>query len=303
MAVHFALVLVQILFASLAIFGKVVLKEIPPLLLVTFRVTGAAAVLVAALRLNGRTMVTDRSALRRFLFLGIIGIVANQGLFLLGLRYTTAINATILVATIPVFTVLNGILFHREPASSFKLGGIALAMAGSVWLIGPDRLTLAPETAIGNLLILLGMYAYAHYLALVKPMTAKYGSLATSAHVMSAAAIAVLPVGFWSAGQTDFAAVRPTTWLLTGYIVLGPTLGTYFLNTWALKRASPNLVAVYVYLQPVLTALVAPLILTGEAVTPRAALAGLLIFLGVALVILGERRQRRELAADPVPPE
>jgi drug/metabolite transporter (DMT)-like permease len=79
------------------------------------------------------------------------------------------------------------------------------------------------------------------------------------------------------------------------YIVVFPTILTYLLNLWALRRASSNLVAVYIYLQPLFAALVAPLVLPGESVTPRAALAGLAIFAGLALVITAERRQQREI--------
>jgi drug/metabolite transporter (DMT)-like permease len=43
---------------------------------------------------------------------------------------------------------------------------------------------------------------------------------------------------------------------------------------------------------------VAPLVLQGEALTPRAVAAGLLIFTGLAVVIWAERRQRLDM-----PPE
>jgi drug/metabolite transporter (DMT)-like permease len=77
--------------------------------------------------------------------------------------------------------------------------------------------------------------------------------------------------------------------------VIFPTILTYLLNLWALKRVSSNLVAVYIYLQPLFAAAVAPLVLKGEHLTARAALAGLAIFTGLALVILAELRQHREI--------
>ncbi len=67
---------------------------------------------------------------------------------------------------------------------------------------------------------------------------------------------------------------------------------------WALRRVSHNVVAVYIYIQPLITALVAPLVLEGEALTARAALAGLAIFAGVALVLWAEHRQRREVPVE-----
>jgi drug/metabolite transporter (DMT)-like permease len=66
---------------------------------------------------------------------------------------------------------------------------------------------------------------------------------------------------------------------------------------------SPNLVAAYIYLQPLFTALVAPAVLTGERVTARAAIAGGAIFMGLALVILGEQRQRRVVPVESLPGE
>jgi drug/metabolite transporter (DMT)-like permease len=51
-------------------------------------------------------------------------------------------------------------------------------------------------------------------------------------------------------------------------------------------------VAAYVYLQPLVTGTVAPLVLTGEGLTPRSAVAGVLIFAGLASVITGEYRDQ-----------
>lgn len=58
--------------------------------------------------------------------------------------------------------------------------------------------------------------------------------------------------------------------------------------------------AVYIYLQPLFAAAVAPLVLRGEHLTLRAAIAGLAIFTGLALVILGEIRQHREIPVGAV---
>jgi drug/metabolite transporter (DMT)-like permease len=85
-----------------------------------------------------------------------------------------------------------------------------------------------------------------------------------------------------------------------GYIVLFPTILTYLLNIWALQRASSNTVAVYIYLQPLFAAIFAPLFLKGEALTTRAALAGMMIFAGLALVLLAENRQHREIPLEPI---
>jgi drug/metabolite transporter (DMT)-like permease len=293
--VNLVLILVQALMASLAIAGKIVMREVPPGALILARVGGAATVLAIAHRALKYPPVRDRGALRSLAILGLLGVTVNQSLFLLGLRHTTAINATILVSTVPAFTVLDALLFRREPPSPAKIAGILLAGSAAVYLIGPDRLSFAPGLAIGNALILVAMLAYALYLMLAGRVLEQYPELTVSYYVMLFGAIGVTPYGLYSLRSMSLGAVSPESWALIGYIVLCPTILAYFLNIWALKRASSNLVAVFIYLQPIFTAIAAPLLLEGERVTTRDTIAALGIFIGVALVIWGERAQRREM--------
>src|SRR3954447_21270777 len=92
----------------------------------------------------------------------------------------------------------------------------------------------------------------------------------------------------------------PPSGCWVGYIVVFPTIFTYLLNIWALQRVSPNTVAAYIYLQPVFAAALAPLVLKGEGLNLRTALAGVIIFTGLGLVLLAERRQDREIPVEPV---
>jgi drug/metabolite transporter (DMT)-like permease len=293
-------VVVQLLFASLAIAGRYVLPHFPAGALVCFRVLGATAVLFLVNAATSGRWVRDRRDLLRLAVLGMLGIAANQTLFLYGLRYTTAINATILVSTVPVFTVLGSVLTGREPASALKFAGIALAGLGTIYLIGPDRISLAPDVALGNALIVLGMVCYAAYFLYSGSVVGRYGPITVSFYVMLFASFGVLPFGLMAMRGMQLSTISGTVWLWVGYIVVFPTIVTYLLNIWALQRVSSNLVAVYIYLQPLFAAAVAPLVLRGERLTARAAAAGLAIFVGLGLVILAELRQQREIPAEPV---
>jgi drug/metabolite transporter (DMT)-like permease len=293
-------VVVQLLFASLAIAGRFVLPHFPAGALVTVRVLGATLVLLGLYIATGGERVRDRRDLLQLAGLGMLGIAANQTLFLYGLRHTTAINATILVSTVPVFTVLGSVLTRREPASLLKFAGITLAGIGAVYLIGPDRISLARDVALGNALIVLGMICYATYFLYSKSILRRYGSVTVSFYVMFFAGFGVLPFGIDAVQQMSFRGISATVWIWVAYIVVFPTIVTYLLNLWALKRASSNMVAVYIYLQPVFAAVIAPLILTGEHLTTRTAQAGLSIFAGLGLVILAELRQQRQIPVGAV---
>jgi drug/metabolite transporter (DMT)-like permease len=301
--VHLALVLVQLFFASLAIVGRFVLPVVPAGLLMMFRIFGAAAALLALKLARGGPWVRDPRDLRRLALAGLLGITANQSLFLFGLARTTAVNATIMVTTVPVFTVLGSLLLGLERPSPLKLAGIALAGAGATWLIGPDRLSLAPDVALGNLLILCGMICYSAYFLIAKPVLARYDALTATTIVMLVAALGALPVGLYSLAGVHLGAVAPRIWWLVGYIVVFPTIVNYLLNFWALRRASSNTVATFIYLQPLFAAVATPFVLPGETLTARAAASGAVIFLGLGLVIRAEQRQSRQIPVAPVPGE
>jgi drug/metabolite transporter (DMT)-like permease len=284
-------VLVQFLFATLAVSGRVVLPRFPAGALVCLRVLGATAVLGGVNYVRRGGWVSDRRDLLRLAVLGLAGIAANQTLFLFGLRHTTAVNAAILVTTVPVFTVLGSVLLGREPASPLKFAGIVLAGLGAVYLIGPDRISLAPDVALGNALIVVGMICNAAYFIYSRSVFSRYGSVTVSFYVMLFAILGVLPFGLHDAAHVH---------ILDLYIVVFPTIFTYLLNIWALQRVSPNTVAAYIYLQPVFAAALTPLVLKGEGLSLRSALAGVIIFAGLGLVLLAERRQEREIPMEPV---
>jgi len=292
--VNVVLVLVQVMFASMAIAGKLVLPEIPPQGLVVIRVSAAFTILFLAYLITGRGRVRSGRDWVMLAIVGLLGVTANQNMFLMGLERTTAINASILVTTVPIFTVLYSVLSRQESASASKIGGIALAGLGVVYLIGPDRVSLAPNLALGNGLVVMAMACYAGFLVLSKPLLRRYDTLTVIVWAMFFGLLGTLPVGLATLSRVSPTEVPIRIWAVVGYIILVPTIGAFFLSAWALKRSSSQLVAAYIYLQPLVTASIAPAILEGERITSRMMVAGLAIFAGLGLVIWGEIGGGRE---------
>lgn len=299
--VHLALIAVQFLFASLTIVAKFVLPSMPPTGIVYFRITGAALAFMVIKALSGRERVVAPRDLAALAGLALVGVVFNQIFFLEGVKRTTAINTNILVTTVPVFTLAIALFLKRERATAEKVGGIALAAVGAVWLIGPDRIRLDPSMALGNALIVFNTSLYAAYLVLSKRLLERYQPVTVVTYIFLFGALYIAPVGWVSLRGVDlFYLPRPAVVGLV-YIVAGSSVLAYYLSIWALRRTASSLVAMYVYLQPLMTAVGAPVILH-ERATPRAGLAAGLIFGGLALVTWGEQRSGRVLGAAFRPP-
>lgn len=284
------------MFGTWPIFGKIALTALPSTGLVAVRVLGAAIAFLILQRTLGRRRKIEKKDYVRLAIYSILGVVLNQFLFVKGLSLTTAINATLLSTTIPVFTLLVSLMFGYDRLSFRKALGIALAAAGVIYLLYPEG-SFTSDTAFGNLLIVLNSLAYGAYIALSKDMIERYGALNVLAWIFIFGCVATLPIGGFALSGTSLNQIGEGVWLALVYIILVPTVGAYYLNAWALARVEPSTVAVYIYLQPLIAFALAPLILN-EKWNPRTLLASLLIFSGVVVVSLRTRSQAIEEVAE-----
>jgi drug/metabolite transporter (DMT)-like permease len=282
-SIHAALILVQIAFGSLAVEGNVVMSPrfgVAPEALAMARILGGALVFVpaylVAVARGGAGRISSWRDRMILAALSLFGVVLNQALFLRGLSQTSPVAATLLVATIPVFTAVIVVLTGRDRLRARAALGVLLAIAGIAVLSGfalPAR---------GDALVLLNALSYAIYVVYSKDALARHGSLAVMAYVFGWGALLFAPIGgvrllvdapTWSVGAIG----------LVLYVVLVPTVLAYGLSAWALRRASPTLVTIYIYLQPIVVVALAAIQL-GQVPTIRALLGGVFILAGVTIV-------------------
>jgi drug/metabolite transporter (DMT)-like permease len=280
---HLALITVQILFGIWPIFGKIVLRSMSSTSLVVLRLAGAAvlfAILQRRLTPLLRMPVKDIVVLTACSLLGIVG---NQFLFVKGLSLTTVINAEILSTTIPVYAIATSILLGYERGSLKTLIGVLFSVAGVVYLVNPFHADLSTHTTTGNVLILVNSFLYALYIVISKNLVGRYGALNVVTWIFLIGSVITVPVGIYSLQRENLAAVGAGTWAAVAFIIVFPTVIAYYLNAWALTRVPPSVVAIYIYLQPLIAFGFAPLLL-GESWSWRTIAAAILIFGGVTLV-------------------
>lgn len=287
--VHLALLAVQVLFASFSIAAKGVLTELEPFALASARAAAAAA-LLALLALARRRWRMPAREIPGLAGLAVLGIAANQLLFIAGLARTTATMALVLGTTIPVFTAALAIVLGREAPAPRRLVGIAIGLGGAVvailWNGGGDG---GERSLVGDLLIVVNSVCYAAYLVLSRGVLARHDSLLVTTWVLVLGAVLVVPVG-----AADAVAAAPRlsaeVWAGLAWIVVGATVGAYALNAWALARAEASVVAIYIYVQPVLGAALAAIFL-GERPGPGTIAGGAAIAVGIWLVTRPPRRR------------
>jgi drug/metabolite transporter (DMT)-like permease len=298
-APHLALVAVQVMFGTWPIFGKIALRTLSSTSLVGFRIFGAAIIFSLLQRKLGELRNLPKRVLAWVTLSSLLGVVFNQLLFVKGLSLTTAINATLLTTTIPIFTLIVSIALGYDRASIRNVLGIGIAAAGVIYLVDPLRANFSAQTTLGNVLIIINSFSFGAYIAVSRNLFRRYGALNVITWIFLIGALVTLPISAYSWSTEGLPNVGAGVWLAVAYIILVPTVGAYYLNSWAITRVSPSIVAVYIYLQPLLAFGLAPLVL-GERLNSRTLLACALIFAGVAVVtIRGRSLAMEEVSEHP----
>jgi drug/metabolite transporter (DMT)-like permease len=291
--VHAALAGAQVGFALFPVLGKIVLAEIPAFLFAALRVTAAATLLEVLRRTRSPEPIRPGDRSRLFLY-GLLGVSFNQVLFILGLSLTSAINTTILTATIPVFTLAAAVGLGRERLTARPALGIVLAGAGALALLNAQRFDWSSHSFRGDLLLLANGTSYSFYLVLSRPILARYRVVTFTAAVFRYGAILIALLAVPEILRFHPATVGPIAWICLAGVVLFCTVFPYLLNSWALARTDASKVAFYIFLQPLISTILAMAIL-GEVLAPKTVGAALLIFGGLAATLARVRLPARPL--------
>jgi len=258
---------------------KAVLAFLDPLALNALRFPLAAAVLAVVMaRLPGPGLdAADRLPL---LALGILGNVVYQMCFILGIDETLAGNASLLLATSPVWTVLlSALLGHEEPNGVVFLGSaLTLAGMGLVVVGGGGALGWGGDTIRGDALMVTAALLWSVYTVGSGRYVRKYGAIRVTAWTLWVGTPLLILAGAPSLLATSWTTVPAWVWLGVAYAGVLSVGLAYLLWYRGVRRLGNSRTALYSNLVPV-AALVTAWLWLGEVPTT--------VQVGGAAVILG----------------
>ena len=280
--VHIPLLIVQITFGSLPPFAKLALKYFPPMSIVFFRVFSTALLFSTIFFLFKREEVKEKKHFAWFALFGFFGVAGNQLFYLTGVSITTAVNAGILVTTIPIFTLIVALLLRKEELNFIKIVGVLVAFSGVAFLIDFGRFQLN-ENLLGDLFIIANSCFYAVYLVISKKMLRIYNSFTVITYVFISSAFLVAPFTLGSLSTINYSAIPLEGYLSLLMVLVGGTFIPYLVVTFALQNTQSTSVAIYSYLQPIIATLLSVLIV-GEPLTLKLVISAAIIIFGVSIV-------------------
>lgn len=280
-----ALIAVQVLFGINYVATKIVVSVFPPLVWASIRIV-VSTILMAFLASSLRRPhpKPDREFFIPLIVYALLGMVINQGSFLVGLHYTTATNSAILNTLIPVFTLFIVTLRGQEPLTRTRGLGFFLSLTGVLVLRRVETITFSDKTLLGDLLTILNCVSYALFLSFTKKFLQKYDRAWTTTWLFlyGSVGLTLLATPDWIGFHMP--ELTPVLLGSMAFAILGGTLLTYFLNIWTLAHAKPSSVALFIYVQPIIASLLAWFWLD-QPITLRTVMASLLIFAGMLLAM------------------
>lgn len=296
--VHAALIVVSLIYGYFYVAVKLLFSEVSPAEFILLRFLLTAAIVVTVERLFIRTRFESVRDFLKVAALGLLGVFLVQILVVWGLSLTTAFHSALIMATIPVMTTMISILVGKETFHLQKLLGIFVAFTGVAVLLffSKNPGTPLPDTYIqGDLIVLLNAVGFSWFLIGSHSMLKKYNSFSFMAYcyIVSAVVFAAIFLGVNAndqGGPVGFiGGITPSGWSLVAYVVLFASIGTYTLNNYALSRVDPSIVAIYIFIQPVISAFSGHRLL-GEPFNLQMGIATVITFIGVLLTSMATNK-------------
>lgn len=247
-AVLFTMLLWGLSFISI----KISVAVIPPMSLAFLRFFIASLLLYLALRQREpqtSLLKKDRSLMA---LAGIIGVTAYFFFENNGVKLTTASAASLIIATIPVLTLLGDCLVFKTRLTLAKVSGVLLSTVGVV-LVMHASLDSGAGSWQGNMFMLGAALSWVVYSLATRPLGQRYSQLAIVTYQTWFGTLTLLPFALLEA--TDWQPVSLAVWLHVLYLGIFCSALGYFLYVYGMDRLGVSSVSLFVNLIPVVAVL------------------------------------------------
>lgn len=266
---------------------KEVLAEVGPLTIGAIRFTLAAVLLGIMLRLRRTGAGRPNARQRRLIYLsGLLGITAYFVLENIGVELSTASDASLIVATYPLMTMLLELVVFRARMPLFRVGGVLLATLGAFLVVRNGAEVGGDARWLGDILLLLGGLVWAGYNVLTKSAGRGQDALSLTYYQTVAGATGFLLASLLEVGDWQMPGVTASALLV--YLAVACSVGGFLLYNYGLSRMTSSVAVNILNLVPVFGVLGAVMI-NGETVRLPQVLGGVVIIAGVTLGLV-ERR-------------
>lgn len=222
-----------------------------------------------------------------FILSGISGVTIHIALFFMGLKLTSALNAGVLIATGPLFTLLLSSIFLKEKITKRVLIGCIVGFVG-ITVITMSHLSGNPQLSpVGDLMIIGSILALVIYEIFSKKLFETYTPLVVTFYSFLIGAITFGPasVPFFINNPMILTQIPHTALFALVFGILFSSLTAYLCWQKGLSKIHASKAGFFLYLDPVF-ATMASVIILHEVITPQFVIGSIIIFIGMLIAQL-----------------
>lgn len=282
--------------------GRILAQHgVPPFTAAALRFIIASLVIVPYLYYQeGRTARLKLRDLPIMLILGLSGIFGFNFFFFFGLKETTAVNGSLIIATNPLVTFLITTLLFQEKVKMSRIIGILISFSGVCAVLSGGSLAslLALDFNYGDLLMIGAMLSWVVFTLAGRRAMAGYSPVAAITYACVFGMIMLLPFMFWELRFFSLSDIAAVDWLIILYLAIPSSVIGFIWWYQGIEILGPGRVSIFINGNPMSAMLVTALI--GQDAISVSQLLGLVLIIGG--VYLGSRpskpNRKNQAAAD-----
>lgn len=246
------MLLSSVLVSTSFVVGEIIAHQIDPAVLTLIRFAIGGLILGVIVSARGE-FYCSISLILRTTTTSCCLVVFFWSMFL-ALRYTTALNTSVLFALTPLFSAVYSMVFLREVFCGKRFLALFCGGLGAIWVIfhGDFSLLFSMNWNRGDLIFLAGCAAMGFYAPLVKLSHRGESMLLFTFWVLATGTILLLFIVMPKLINYDWSAIAPSCWAWVLYLAIFTTVITFYLVQVSIPHLGPIKVTAYSYLYPAL---------------------------------------------------
>ncbi len=259
---------------------KVAVDVLPPMTLSFLRFVLASIILFVAFKLKEPKTKLEKEDFPRMIISGIFGLTLYFYFENTGVKLTTASTAAIIIAILPVLTVIVDAIAFGYKLNLMKIIGVLFSVFGVCLVVNANVNEMGGSFA-GYLFMLGAAVSWVVYSFLTKPLTKKYSELAVAFYQMIFGTITLIPSMFIE--KTDWS--RVTTPIILNVLFLGIICSALanFLYVYSMENLGVSLTSMFMNVLPLITVITSYFVL-GERIGIKQVIGGITVVAAVYLV-------------------
>jgi len=277
---------------------KIVMTGFTPITYVFFRFLGAALVFGLLILLTRRFRPLKP---KTHLKLALMGLFHPTLYFIfesLGLQYTSASSASILVAAIPGIVALIARFALKEKLSFQQWAGVVLSVLGVILLAGfDDNPAYTESSLLGNGLVLIAIFSAAVYMIIARHLSASLSAMELTFYQVFYSIFYLLPIFLFHMRKVDWTLINTSSVIALLFLIVGATLIAFLAYNYAITCIHVSKAAVFLNGVPVVAVILSAFVLN-EGLGIMQVIGGVIVIAGVTLT--NWRRRRASLSEGPI---